>query len=97
LIHEVSHERQGRGLQGPGLSITLTSSPVGLNPTLKAFPKFVQIFLPKLEVRWKIYGNPEDAIVDPYPKEGTMRYPKVKSIFSFLSTDQFFRNKEAIL
>ena len=29
------------------------------------------------EVRWKLYGNPEDAIVDPYPKEGTMRYPKV--------------------
>ncbi len=49
------------------------------------------------EVRWKIYGNPEDAIVDPYPKEGTMRYPKVKSIFSFLSTDQLFWDKEAIL
>ena len=29
------------------------------------------------EVRWKVYGNPEDAIVDPYPKEGSMRYPKV--------------------
>ena len=31
------------------------------------------------EVNWKIYGNPEDAIVDPYPKEGSMRYPKVRT------------------
>ena len=35
------------------------------------------------EVRWKIYGNPDDAIVDPYPKEGMMRYPKV-TFYSYI-------------
>lgn len=29
------------------------------------------------EVRWKVYGNPSDAIMDPYPSEESMRYPKV--------------------
>jgi len=37
------------------------------------------------EVRWKIYGNPSDAIIDPYPKETKMRYPKVRKNLLWLS------------
>jgi len=42
------------------------------------------------EFKWKIFGAPSDALLNPYPKEEKMRYPKVmrKTIFIDFSTSK---------
>ena len=43
------------------------------------------------EVRFKVYGSTGESIVDPYPREVSMRYPKVscQRIKSFKSLKSF--------